>query len=253
MRMFDFEKVQRLNGLELTILNYVLAHRELVEKMTIRKLATEAHVSTSTILRFCEKLDFEGFSEFKYALKRERQANEQVVTSDYDVLIPVTDFLKKTNNDSFRQLLSQATEMIVNANAVFFFGIGTSGALAQYGSRYLANAGVFSLSIADPFMPFGMHEVVIHEALLIVLSVSGETTETISQVQQFKMGKGRVLAITNQANSTLASLADLVIPYYMPEEKNGSLNNTTQIPVVFILELLAHRVAALTKAQITGR
>ena len=247
MRMFEFEKVQRLNGLELTILNYVLANTVIVEKMTIRKLATEAHVSTSTILRFCEKLDFEGFSEFKYALKRERLAKQAPATTDYDVLIPVTDFLKKTSNPAFRQLLTTATELITTAKAVFFFGIGTSGALAQYGSRYLANAGVFSLSISDPFMPFGMHEVVIHEALLIVLSVSGETIEMLDQVQQFKLGKGQVIALTNQTNSTLAQLADLVIPYYMPEEKNGSLNNTTQIPVVYILELLAHRVAEQTK------
>ncbi|MCT3529299.1 MurR/RpiR family transcriptional regulator [Latilactobacillus curvatus] len=59
--MFELEKIQQLNTLELSVLKYVLNHREQVEKMTIRQLATRAHVSTSTISRFCEKLGSRGF------------------------------------------------------------------------------------------------------------------------------------------------------------------------------------------------
>lgn len=36
--------------------------------MTIRELAKEIHVSTSTILRFSNKNDFDGYSELKEAL-----------------------------------------------------------------------------------------------------------------------------------------------------------------------------------------
>lgn len=39
--------------------------------MTIRELAKELQVSTSTILRFCNKNNFDGYSEFKEALKKE--------------------------------------------------------------------------------------------------------------------------------------------------------------------------------------
>ena len=129
--MFELEKIQQLNTLELSVLKYVLNHRAQVEKMTIRQLATQAHVSTSTISRCCEKLGCEGFSEFKYMLKQERLAQKKTSMPEYDVMLPITEFLDKTNNETFRQLLSQATALILEAQAVFFFGIGTSGALAQ--------------------------------------------------------------------------------------------------------------------------
>ncbi len=38
--------------------------------MTIRELAKELQVSTPTILRFCNKNNFDGYSEFKEALKK---------------------------------------------------------------------------------------------------------------------------------------------------------------------------------------
>jgi DNA-binding MurR/RpiR family transcriptional regulator len=37
--------------------------------MRIRELADETYVSTATILRFCRKVNYEGFSEFKVKLK----------------------------------------------------------------------------------------------------------------------------------------------------------------------------------------
>ena len=124
-------------------------------------------------------------------LKQERLAQKKTSMPEYDVMLPITEFLDKTNNETFRQLLSQATALILEAQAVFFFGIGTSGALAQYGSRYLANAGIFSLSINDPFTPVGMRETVVADTLLVVLSVSGETTEIWHKLSNIKQEKAK--------------------------------------------------------------
>ncbi|MDY4308061.1 hypothetical protein SNF32_15765 [Enterococcus mundtii] len=37
--------------------------------MSINELAKQCNVSRTTIMRFCQKLGFDGFSEFKYHLK----------------------------------------------------------------------------------------------------------------------------------------------------------------------------------------
>jgi len=63
--MFSYNKIQSLNELELSLYNYIMKNSEKVVYMRIRELAKEAHVSTTTILRFCKKLDCEGFTEFK--------------------------------------------------------------------------------------------------------------------------------------------------------------------------------------------
>ena len=62
--MFRYEVIQSLNNLELSLYEYIMKNSKKVIYMRIRELAEEAHVSTTTILRFCKKLNCEGFSEF---------------------------------------------------------------------------------------------------------------------------------------------------------------------------------------------
>ena len=67
--MFSYEVIQSLNNLELSLYEYIMKNNKKVIYMRIRELADEAHVSTTTILRFCKKLNCEGFSEFKVKFK----------------------------------------------------------------------------------------------------------------------------------------------------------------------------------------
>ena len=67
--MFSYEVIQSLNSLELTLYEYIMTNSKKVIYMRIRELADEAHVSTTTIFRFCKKLNCEGFSEFKLKFK----------------------------------------------------------------------------------------------------------------------------------------------------------------------------------------
>lgn len=67
--MFNSEIIKNLNDLELMLYRYIMKNTEKVIYMRIRELADEAHVSTTTILRFCKKFDCNGYSEFKVKLK----------------------------------------------------------------------------------------------------------------------------------------------------------------------------------------
>lgn len=67
--MFSYKIIQSLNSLELSLYEYIMTNSKKVIYMRIRELADEAHVSTTTILRFCKKLNCEGFSEFKVKFK----------------------------------------------------------------------------------------------------------------------------------------------------------------------------------------
>lgn len=60
--MFNSEIIKSLNDLELVFYRYIIKNTEKVIYMRIRELADEAHVSTTTILRFCKKFDCNGYS-----------------------------------------------------------------------------------------------------------------------------------------------------------------------------------------------
>ncbi|MGC6768682.1 MurR/RpiR family transcriptional regulator [Enterococcus sp. LJL128] len=241
--MFDLERIQSLNNLELIVYQYILEHIDQIPKLTIRELSANCHVSTSTILRFCTKMGFEGFSELKFALKKEEDQPNSF-EDYYDSAVHVDSFLKKINKQTYLETFQPAVDLILAARHVAFVGLGTSGVLGGYGSRYFANIGINTYSVSDPFTPIPPRG--FESTLVIALSVSGETTEIVKMVSDFKRSNATVLSITNDENSTIARLADYNISYYMPEEKSvyadPYINLTTQIPVIALIELLAHQV-----------
>jgi glycerol-3-phosphate dehydrogenase (NAD(P)+) len=64
----DDDVIRSLSDNELNILKYVYTHAEDIVHISIHEMAKQVSYSTATILRFCKKLGYSGFSEFKYAL-----------------------------------------------------------------------------------------------------------------------------------------------------------------------------------------
>ena len=67
--MFTHTALASLNDLEMQVYQVVIKQSENVMYMTIRELADAAGVSTTTVLRFCRKMDCEGWSEFRIRLR----------------------------------------------------------------------------------------------------------------------------------------------------------------------------------------
>ena len=63
------ENYEKLNTVDQHILQFVQANLESCKKMNIADLARHCSVSTATILRTAQKLNFSGYSEFKYFLR----------------------------------------------------------------------------------------------------------------------------------------------------------------------------------------
>ena len=131
--MFNYEVIQSLNELELSLYSYIMMNRKKVMYMRIRELADEAHVSTTTILRFCKKLKCEGFSEFKVRFKM--YIEEENIKKVSDDASEIVNFLKGIDNSDLDYKLDRLCNMVKNANTVIFVGIGSSGILCKYAAR----------------------------------------------------------------------------------------------------------------------
>ena len=237
--MFEWNRVEQLNELEMGVYSYVIAHIEQVGRMKIRELAEATNVSTSTILRFCSKMGCEGYSEFRYQLKNmpERDSKEQFQNYAKQSI----DFLQNAMSDpELEKRMLQAANMIRSAQNVIFYGLGSSGALCQYGARFFSNVGVYSTFMNDPFYPRPGNYY--ENSLLFVLSVSGETKQVVEQICEYKKKNAAIVSITNSDNSTVARLSDLHFSTYMPALRFHSETNdvdlTPQIPTLYLLETL---------------
>ena len=215
--MFSYEVIQSLNNLELSLYEYIMKNKKKVIYMRIRELADEAHVSTTTILRFCKKLNCEGFSEFKVKFKMYIEENNMKKVSDDTS--EIINFLKNIEKSDLDKRLDNLCDMVKMANTIIFLGIGSSGILCKYAARYFSAIGKFTFHIDDPFFPknFRCHG----PCLVIALSVSGETESTIENIDRFKQEGCSVASITNSENCTIAKMSNLNIPYYVQQADKG--------------------------------
>lgn len=243
--MFTNEVIASFNELETSLYNYISKNKKMVAYMRIRELADETHVSTATILRFCKKLNCEGFSEFKVKLKLELKDNKKTIIKSSQQSI--VEFLERTLKGDLEDKINEAASLIISADTVIFIGIGSSGILAEYGARYFSSLGKLSLYIKDPHFP--IHSRLRNNSVTIALSVSGENEFTVSHLNQLKQEGSKIISITNTKLSTVAKISDLNIAYYVTEEFFEESNITTQVPVVYILEALAREVHKLNEQE----
>lgn len=240
MTLFNHSAVASLNNLEMMVYNVVIKNRDKVMYMTIRELADAAGVSTTTVLRFCRKLECDGYSEFRVRFKLYlAQSEPQPANFGASEIIS---FFKSVNNEEFDRLLDQAADIILASERIIFVGVGTSGSLAKYGARFFSNVGKFSNHIDDPYFP--VTNDMAKNALAIVLSVSGETEEILRFASQFSLHRCKVMSITSHEHSALAKLADFNLSWHIPQTRiSGGYDVTTQIPVIYILETLGRKLA----------
>ena len=227
------EVITNLNPLEYDIYFYLIQNKDMIISMKLKDLANQLHVSTAMITRVCQKLGFEGFGEYKAYLKLEE--HEQVNFNTFQ-LEHIFNFFYSVDNEMFYQEIQEAVTLIKEASDVIFYGIGLSGILAQYGHGLFNRKGIRSLYIEDFSMRLDFYD----QAIAIILSVSGNTTEVLGRIQNLKSYGTKVILISENSHNKAAQMADLCINYHLPNVKDKyHANSVTQVPVLYILERLA--------------
>ncbi len=239
--MFTYENIYNLNELEIIIYNYVIEHPKEVLHMPIKELAKKTHVSTTTILRFCRTMGFSGYSEFKVRYKYFLETSKPAKMAEQSDNLQSS--LKKYETAEFHEKISQAADLLLRSSGIIWLGFGSSSGLCHYASHFFSGSNKLNLVIDDPY--FHLQGKIFPGAAIVVLSVSGEIDNTIRIIESLRTSECTVLSITNYADSTLAKISDFVLPYYVPYQKTNDIDITTQLPVMYIIELLGRKLLNL--------
>jgi Transcriptional regulators len=231
-----------LEEIDTHIYKYICTHYDKVIYMRIRELAYATNVSTSTILRFCKKFECEGYSEFKFKLRQyiENSAQPQFKQTAFNQVENIS-FLKKISTQNFQDELHKMADIIIDSDLLVFMGLGASGIAAQYGA-YLFNTLVsLSMYIDDPLNTplYHISDRINQNICFIIISVSGEQEDIIDFIENEKISHNKVISITNTSNSTLARVANANLSYYISDHMLGTMNLTSQVPTIAILECLS--------------
>lgn len=143
--MFSYEEIQTYTETDMLIYKYIISNTDKLPYMTIRELAKELHLSTSTILRFLAKNGCESYSGFKESLKKE--TDSQNALPPMEDLRELSTFFARANSNAFEEKISFAVNTVRRADLILFAGMGSSGTLAKYGARCFSNMGKFSVGL----------------------------------------------------------------------------------------------------------
>jgi len=231
--IFTDTQLNSLNNLELEVYHYIINNRELVANMKIKELAAAVHVSPSTIMRFCGKVGFSGYSEFKLTLRNLNYSSKQPAVEQTP---PDVGNVQRLIPQETLSKIREASALIHRSSRVICVGIGTSGILAKYAARYLTAIGKSCQWIEDPYYPYPNGD--FSDTVVLALSVSGETVVIADRVAHFSKQGAKVVALTNNKESRIAKMAHVNLAYQVSKKEISNADLTTQLPTLYLIEAL---------------
>lgn len=185
---------------------------------SITDAARIANVSEPSIIRFCRRLDCDGFPDFRLKLAQQLAVRQApTLTTDNgddpftvlvdDVFVRALASLGEARHDLDPLSLRQSVDLLASARRVDVYGYGGSGFLAGEAQHRLASLGIPSVAYSDPTLQMVSAPRLTPKDVLFVLSFSGRTSYLISNIEIAKKAGARLIAMS-PSHSLVASLVD---------------------------------------------
>lgn len=216
---------QRLSKGQKMIAQYIMDNFDKAAFMTAAKLGEKVGVSESTVVRFANVLDFEGYPQMQKELQemiRTRLTTVQRIemASEYSseenalkkVLKADIDNLRITMDSINYGVFEAAVKSISEAKHIYIVALRSSTTLANFLGFYLNyirdNVYVTNHAVSDIFeMLFRVNK----DDLVIGIGFPRYSAKTIEALNYAKSQGAKVLAITDSILSPLATHADFTL------------------------------------------
>ncbi|MFC4559858.1 MurR/RpiR family transcriptional regulator [Virgibacillus kekensis] len=229
---------------EKKIADYVLYNPQNIIHNTINQVADELEIAESTVFRFCKRVGFKGYQAFKIALAAEivtpmKDIHEKI--SDEDSVGSVSEKVFRSNIKTLEDTLQivdgavfqKATDAIIGANRVEFFGSGGSAVVALDAFHKFIRTGLQVNAHLESHMQLMSASQLTNQDVAVLISHSGSTKDMLDILQTLKAKGVITISITNFAKSPLTKEADISL-YTVSEE------------IDFRSEAMSSRIAQLT-------
>ncbi|WP_285767347.1 MurR/RpiR family transcriptional regulator [Peribacillus sp. SI8-4] len=226
--------------------NYILQHPEEMSQLTISQIAKKLHISPATITRFCQKLSFSGFNQFKHELKRFVDLRN---TPKHMKDLKQVDYFAKLYQDHMNIIdhtfhitsyedIQKAVSFLTKAKKIHVYGIGSSGIAAHEFKSKFFRIGLFVEAITDPHQAMMDAALSNPESVVIGISISGATKEVIRAVKIAKKQGSHILVFTGDKHSELSQLSDLTLLVTSKNSMHMGQNISPLLPLLLLFDLL---------------
>lgn len=218
--MNPLEKIKNelpeLTKSELQIANYILKNPIQLIRLSLTDIAKASKTSNTVIIRFCQKLGYQGFSEFKFAMSRYvLSEGSQLVAENTSHLTSITNkyiqYLNMMAASANTDDIKKVAGLVTNARNLVIMGYNRTGFSAQQLSYRLSKIGVANYLITDRVIMKDYMEILKPGDLCIIFSI---TTDGYKEIASRLHEHGCDLALfTMTPRNSIHKYATVMIPF----------------------------------------
>ncbi len=230
-------KLDGMTKSEYRVAMYCLGNLQTVAFDTLESLANKAATSTTSVLRFCRKLDFYGFKDFQDAMRAElvhqpglpeRFQKSKKYSSPKQAFLQTVEqnmqCIEKTFLGLSGAVMSDAVNRLKKAKRIFTFGMKESFAMAHYAyTRFLTIRENVSVLGAGYNGEVESLLSLTEEDVCLVFLFHRYTRQTVQVLSVLKERKIPVILITSPPFDSVKDAATVLLPCYV----DGGIKNTS--------------------------
>jgi RpiR family carbohydrate utilization transcriptional regulator len=239
------------------IAEFIAANPADVVHMSVTELADRAGASEGSVVSLCRRLGARGFHHLKLALARDLvqpvhfihedlTRDDDVATIVDKVFLSNIQALSDTLKVLDRAAVARAVALILAAESVELYGVGSAAPIAEDAQYRMLRIGINCKVVTDSHIQAISASLTGPKVVVITVSHSGSTHETVTATRLAREAGARTICITNYGKSPIQSHADVVLFTMARETEFRTEAMTSRIAQLGIVDALIACLAMAT-------
>lgn len=238
-----------LTPTESEILDWFENHFPQCLYMNLEEMSDQLYTSSATIVRFCQKLGFKGFNEFKYQLRQQlKEQKNSALFSDNIIehsLALFRDNLEQLDLDA----LQEVANLLSSDRTIYICGSNLSSLIASYLHAVLSSLDYSCILIEWQRLLGSLIGQMSRDSVLLIVSAHGDP-QYYQSIMETAFERGiKTILLTCERDSPLVSLSSFA---FFSNDHNQELANVDTNPRIglFAIAQILIELVTLKKRHI---
>ena len=238
---------------EIRIADIIEKNPSVVMYSVITELSHMANVGDTTVVRFCRKLGFNGYFDFRIAMTQE-------ISMQSGRMTPVLEGVLNSSDDigAIKQKLSQLNQKAIDETVsllddeqvrrvvdlldekthIYFYGLGFSGFVAEEAKLKFLRLGSKTDAFTEGHMMSMNAALTCENDLVIGISHSGSSRDVVDAMEPARQAGASTVSITHHLISPITRHSDTVLLTGSNETALQSGTLSTRAAQIFVIDTL---------------
>jgi DNA-binding MurR/RpiR family transcriptional regulator len=229
--------------------------------LPIDEIAARVGTSVASISRFCKKLGYESFGQFKIALSQDKSYEPDPVLpifkpGDDDELIIRKAFTEALTNlqDTEKKVDFETLKKVVGLfkkySRIYFFGLGGSGGIGKLGELLFSHLGFRAKTVTDPYEMAVTAGHASENDMIFGVSHTGRNKAVVDAVKTARERGAATAALTNYGRSPLGESAEYLLETACYEGRIHFAQSNSMAAQITVLNAMYLLAAAQAEAGV---